>query len=157
MAEEVNPPVVSQQTVIAQSEQAQQTTPATESQTVIEEPVPLSVSPHDPASNPAATGMRNPFSASAKKIFTADYSKGMENCQLKGIIKLNDRQVALFSVSGKEGKKTGNNSEQLRRVTTGEQITFFANNIEYVFTVRELGSRSAVLIGENDQVYKVWL
>lgn len=101
-------------------------------------------------------GGRDPFAVSAKKILSPDYGRGIEGCRLRGVIKIGGRQVALFLVSGKEGSMFGS-SDQLRRVSVGEKIQFYANNNEYAFTVRAIDARSVVLVGENAQVYKIWL
>jgi len=78
---------------------------------------------------------------------------------LRGVCKVGRRQVGIFSTAGKGGgcsAATGA-AERFQQVSVGEQIKFFSENVEYVLTVRELGARSAVLVGENKQVYKVYL
>ncbi len=158
-AEAVAPPENSttartgEQTVIPSGAGATQgrSAPPAEGQTV-EQPFPIAAS-----GNPAGSGL-DPFIATPKKIFTPDYGKGMNTCRLRGVCKIGGKQIGIFSVSDKAGGAAATGAgEQLLMVTTGEQIKFFAENVEYILTVRELGSRTAVLVGENEQIYKVYL
>lgn len=108
-----------------------------------------------PAPLPVAGEGRDPFTAPPKKIFTPDYGKGLHICRLRGVCKVGTKQVGIFSASEKAGQAAA--GEQLQLVAVGEQIRFFAENSEYILTVRELGARSAVLVGENQQIYKVYM
>lgn len=118
----------------------------------IEQPAPLNVT-----GIPADTG-RDPFVAPPRKIFTPDYGKGMDACLLRGICMVGRKQIGIFSTAGKGGSSASSGAgERFQRVGVGEQIKFFSENVEYILTVRELGARSAVLVGENKQVYKVYL
>jgi len=105
-----------------------------------------------------AGGGRDPFVAPARKIFTPDYGKGMEACLLRGVCKVGRKQVGIFSTAGKGGSAASSGAgERYQQVGVGEQVKFYSENVEYILTVRELGARSAVLVGENKQVYKVYL
>lgn len=118
----------------------------------VEQPAPLDAGAALPVQG------RNPFSAPPKKrLSTAGYGKVVEGCQLRGIIKVSGRHVGLFAVHGEGGKKKGGEDELLRRVRVGEKIRVMTKDEEHVLTVRELGERSAVIVGENNQEYKVWL
>ncbi|MGI6656192.1 MAG: hypothetical protein ACOX5Z_05095 [Desulfobulbus sp.] len=116
---------------------------------IIQQPVPLV-----PGGGVEA---RNPFSAPKKRLSTAGYGKVVEGCQLRGIIKVGGRQVGLFVVTNEGSRRSGNEEEQLRRVRVGEQIRVLGKNEEHILTLRQLGERSAVISGENNQQYKVWL
>lgn len=116
----------------------------------IEQPAPLM-----PGS--LAVEGRNPFSAPRKRLSTAGYGKVVEGCQLRGIIKVGGRQIALFAVESREDTKKNKEEVQLRRVRVGEQLRVLDKDEEHVLTVRSLGERSAVIVGENNRQYKVWL
>ncbi len=119
--------------------------------TAIEQPAPLGV-------GPGSYDGRNPFNAPAKKrLSSAGYGKVVEGCQLRGIIKVGGRQVGLFALHGEDGKQKAGEEELLRRVRVGEKIRISAKDEEHLLTVRELGERSAVIVGENNELYKVWL
>ncbi|WP_448871214.1 hypothetical protein [Desulfobulbus propionicus] len=117
----------------------------------IEQPAPLM------PGNLAVEEGRNPFSAPRKRLSTAGYGKVVEGCQLRGIIRVGGRQVGLFVVEGEGGQSKSEDDVQLRRVRVGEQIRVLDKDEEHVLTVRYLGERSAVIVGENNQQYKVWL
>lgn len=134
----------------ATAEQPAASTPAADPGT-IEQPAPLDL-------GALPIDGRNPFSAPPKKrLSTAGYGKVVEGCQLRGIIKVGGRQVGLFAVHGEAGKKKAGEDEVLRRVGVGEKIRVATKDEEHVLTVRELGERSAVIVGENNVQYKVWL
>lgn len=117
----------------------------------IEQPAPLEA-------GAGSIDGRNPFNTPPKKrLSTAGYGKVVEGCQLRGIIRVAGRQVGLFAVTGEGGKKKSGDEEQLRRVKVGEKIRISTKDEEHVLTVRELAERSAVIAGENNELYKVWL
>lgn len=138
--------------------EGQVSSPGAGEQTVI--PAPVNVvqpAPLNVTGSPANKG-RDPFIATPRKVFTPDYGKGMDACLLRGICKVGRMQVGIFSTAGKGGASSSAGAgERFQQVSIGEQIKFFSENVEYIFTVRELGARSAVLVGENNQVYKVYL
>jgi len=127
---------------------------------VVMQPAPLTLSGDGDEAVVAGpeTVMRNPFQTPVRKIIAGDYGKTVEHCQLKGIIRVGGRQVALFAVASEEGGKKGAaGKEQLRRVAVGDQLRVMGKGGEHVFTVRALGNSSAVIVGENNEEYKVWL
>lgn len=134
---------------------------AEEPQQPVVQPVPMTGAIEQPAPlGPATTVLdgTNPFRPPKKRLSTAGYGKVIDGCQLRGIIKVSGRQVALFAVESADGrKKKSNEEEQLRRVRVGEQMRVLSKDEEHLLTLRELGERSAVIVGDNNQQYKVWL
>ncbi|MBM9612854.1 hypothetical protein JWJ90_00980 [Desulfobulbus rhabdoformis] len=116
----------------------------------IEQPVPLM-----PGS--LVESGRNPFSTPKKRLSNASYGKVVEGCQLRGIIKVGGQQIALFVVQSEEGAQAKKEEIQLRRVRVGDKIRVLGKDEEHLLTLRQLGERSAVIVGENNQQYKVWL
>lgn len=96
---------------------------------------------------------RNPFEVSKKqKLMLSNYGKIVEGFFLRGIIKVGDRQLGLFEINEK-----GEGGKILRRVEVGDELRVNVGETEAVFTVVELGDRRAVVRGENNTEYKVWL
>ncbi|MBM9536575.1 hypothetical protein [Desulfobulbus alkaliphilus] len=117
----------------------------------IEEPRPILL---DQDGTVAATD-RDPFAdPPSRRVFEAGYGKVVDSINLQGIIRVGERQVGLFAVDGGSG---GRDQGRLRQVEVGEPLRFFIGATEYRFTVAQLEERSAVLIGENNEDYKVWL
>jgi len=121
----------------------------------IEEPRPILL--HQDGS--IAVGDRDPFTLPpGRRVFEAEYGKVVDNINLQGIIRVGERQIGLFAVGGSTGGRGGGRDQsQLRRVEVGEALRFFIGDSEYRFDVAQLEERSAVLIGENNEHYKVWL
>jgi hypothetical protein len=115
---------------------------------LIEEPRPILL---DQDGTVAATD-RDPFAEPpSRRVFDAGYGKVVDSINLQGIVRVGERQVGLFAVGG------SSDQGRLRRVEVGESLRFFVDNIEYRFAVARLEERTAILIGENDEHYKVWL
>lgn len=121
----------------------------------IEEPRPILL--HQDGSMAAAD--RDPFAIPpSRRVFDAEYGKVVDNIDLQGIIRVGERQMGLFAVGASTGGRgSARDQGQLRRVEVGEPLRFFIDNTEFLFTVAQLEERAAVLIGENNAHYKVWL
>nr|WP_320013183.1 hypothetical protein [uncultured Desulfobulbus sp.] len=117
---------------------------------VVEQPAPL-------VPGSLVESARNPFSTPKKHLSSASYGKVVEGCQLRGIIKVGGQQIGLFVVQSPEGSQAKTEEIQLRRVRVGEKIRVLGKDQEHLLTLLQLGERSAVIVGENNQQYKVWL
>lgn len=100
---------------------------------------------------------RNPFGEPMEKLFATDYNQVIDMIQLRGIIKLGNGQQGLFLVgeNSDDGQVDGNTV--LRRIGIGERIMVVVNGTQYNFTIIRFDSRAAVIVGENSEIYKVWL
>ena len=134
--------------------------PVTSQTDVVIEPQPL-LAEATGDHTPAKTAQRNPFSEVIvpEKIPDNLYLTKAEQCQLRGIIKLKGQQMVLLQLPTdqyEEGGK-GGSAEKLRRYALGDRIMIIDGSQEFHFTLKALDNRSAVLQGENDEEYTLWL
>ena len=102
-------------------------------------------------------GIRDPFDVSAEKSMPSDYSLVAELVNLQGVVKMGNKQMGLFVVTKSRDEEVDFSKTVLRRVSIGERIRVYTKNVEYTFILQRLGSRSAVIVGENDEAYDIML
>lgn len=110
-----------------------------------------------PGEEEAPAAERDPFEEPMEKLFATDYNQVIDMIQLRGIIKMGNSRQGLFLVGENSDGGQVDAETVLRRIGIDERIMVVVNGTQYNFTVVRFSSRAAVIVGENSEIYKVWL